>query len=335
MKKISVIGISGYTGEELLRVLSNHPEVKISHLVSSSFYGKHIKEVYPNLKLNIVCEKWSIKNLSKDTDLTFLCLPHTVSQKYAEKLLSNGIKVIDLSADFRLKNAKVFNKWYKTKHKFPSLLKKAVYGLPEIHLEKIKKASLVANPGCYSTAVILGLAPAINYGIINTSSIVIDAKSGVSGAGRRLSLLYHFPECNENIVPYSVEGHRHIPEMIEQLSSLSNEKVNITFIPHLIPINRGILVSIYTEINRSTSLKRIIKLYKDFYSVSFFVEVLENQIPQIKDVIKTNYCRIGFSIQNNILIIFSTLDNLLKGASGQAIENMNILFGFSQNMGLL
>jgi len=246
-------------------------------------------------------------------------------------------KIVDLSADFRLKDSLVYEEWYKTPHKEKKLLKEAVYGLPELNRDEIKRAHLVANPGCYPTAIILALAPALKNNLIKEDNIIIDAKSGVSGAGRTLSLMTHFPEINENLLAYKVEGHRHLPEMDQELSILAQKRVKIIFVPHLVPLNRGIFATCYTSLRHPLRYEEVRQVYKDFYQEEPFIEILdEGKFPQIKEVSGSNRCRIGLMVdkEKKHLLIISVLDNLVKGASGQAVQNMNIMCNFEEKMGL-
>jgi len=252
-------------------------------------------------------------------------------------LYINGKRIVDLSADFRLKDYLTYEKWYETRHREKDLLKEAVYGLPELNKDKIKKARLIANPGCYSTAVILALAPLLKNNLVKEDDIIVDAKSGVSGAGRNLSLKTHFPEINENFYAYEVEGHRHIPEMEQELSILAQKKVKITFIPHLIPVNRGILATCYALLKQPLTTDNFLQIYKDFYKKEPFIDILDKgQFPQIKEVTNSNRCRLGLMVdkEKRRLLIISAVDNLVKGAAGQAVQNMNIMCGYDEKMGL-
>ncbi len=246
-------------------------------------------------------------------------------------------KVIDLSADYRLKNADQYKEWYEVTHKDTGNIKKGVYGLPELYREKIKKASLVANPGCYPTAALLGICPALVSGIVESDPIIIDAKSGVSGAGRKASIRFFYSEINESMCAYKLNSHQHMPEIEQELSSLAGKKINITFVPHLIPMNRGILETIYLRLKKKVSSAEVAKIYQRFYKQEPFVRILEDGVPSTKNVSETNFCDVGFRLdkETGLLIIVSTIDNLLKGASGQAVQNMNIMHGFPEVSGLL
>jgi N-acetyl-gamma-glutamyl-phosphate reductase len=340
MIRVSIVGASGYTGRELIKILLKHPSVKIAYLTSETYKGKRISEVHKSLAglIDKKFEKLNMEKVAGDSDFIFLALPHGKSQKPVAEFLKRGKKVIDLSADYRLKEKSLYEKWYGLKHSYPQLLKKAVYGLPEIYREEIEKSSLVANPGCYPTGVILGVAPLLVHRLGDGNSIIADAKSGVSGAGRKLDIAYHFSECHENLTPYSVGKHRHIPEIEQELSKISRQKITISFAPHLVPMDRGILSTIYLNLKRKIPFTEIWNLYKDYYRKAPFVRILpESNFPQVKNVVETNFCEIGLMIdeRTNRIIIITAIDNLVKGASGQAIQNMNLMCGFREIEGLL
>lgn len=349
--KVSVIGATGYAGKELTKILSGHPEVELMHLVSSSYTGKNIGEVFPEF-LNILDKKLiqlDLTLISQDSDLVFSALPHTVSMDIVPELLNKkGIKVIDLSADYRLKDMVIYKEWYKKEHKGISkkLLTQAVYGLPEIYLDEIKGASLIANPGCYPTSVILGIAPLLKHHIVEPEGIIIDSKSGVSGAGRKPSLGLHFAECNESFKAYKALKHSHIPEIEQELASIysgeNNQEqqmeIKVTFTPHLLPINRGILSTCYLDLKRIKGEEEILEVYQEFYQKAPFVRIFTPpNLPETRFVTGTNYCDIGFVVDKRVgkIKVISVIDNLAKGAAGQAVQNMNIMFGFSETCGLV
>ena len=335
--KVSVIGATGYTGAELVKILLKHPQVEIETITSQSFANKKISEIYPSLITDLVCQELNINKIALSSSFIFTALPHQTSMEIVGKLHSGGKKIIDLSADFRFTDPLIYEEWYGTPHQKRELLKKAIYGLPELYREKISRAHLVANPGCYPTSSILALAPLVNNDLIKGNSIIVDAKSGVSGAGRALSLATHFPEVNENVRAYQVKGHRHTPEIEEQLSKLTTREIIITFVPHLVPINRGILCTCYAAIKQKTDTKDLLKLYQDFYKEEPFVEILpQGRFPQTKEVLNSNRCRIGITVneKSGRAIIISAIDNLAKGAATQAVQNMNIMCGFEETMGL-
>lgn len=332
--KVSIIGATGYAGAELVRLLLHHPEVEIEMLTSESFAGKKLSEVYPAIKCNIVCNHLNVEKIK--SPLVFTALPHGKSAKIAGNLVDRGIKVVDFSADFRINCARVYSLWYGIPHQREDLLPKAVYGLPEIYRERIKNATLVANPGCYPTSVILALAPLLKNKLIKPEGIVVDSKSGVSGAGRNPTLSTHFPEANENINAYKVTGHRHLPEMEQELSKIAGEKVKVTFVPHLIPVNRGILSTCYAEPLKRLTTEDVLDIYTEFYKKEPFVEILlPGKFPHTKEVLWSNRCRIGINVTNSSkVVIICVIDNLVKGASGQAIQNMNLMCGFDESTGL-
>lgn len=335
--KVSVIGATGYTGAELVRILSRHPEVELVSITSQTFAGKKISEIYPFLSTDLVCEELDIDKIASSSSFVFTALPHKTSMEIVGELYLRGKRVVDLSADFRLKDPALYEKWYGVSHSKRKLLHEAVYGLPELYREKIREARLVANPGCYPTSIILALAPLLKSHLIKEESIIVDAKSGVTGAGRKLTLATHFPEINENFYPYKVEGHRHLPEMEQELSRLAGTQVKVTFVPHLVPLNRGILSTCYASLKRYTEVEKILRIYRDFYKDEPFVEILEKgKVPRISDVATSNRCRIGLAVDERTdrIIVISAIDNLGKGASGQAVQNMNIMCGFKEDEGL-
>ncbi|MDP3143702.1 MAG: N-acetyl-gamma-glutamyl-phosphate reductase, partial [Candidatus Omnitrophota bacterium] len=295
MLSVGVIGATGYTGEEILKILSRIPEVKIVYLAAKVDKKSNINEIFPYFKgkLSLECDNLDVKKAVLLCDLVFLALPHTISMEVAPAFLFAGKKVIDLSADYRL-DIKVYKEWYKTEQKDNKNLKSAVYGLPELYREDIKKAKLIANPGCYPTAAILSLAPIVATLTKDIESIIIDAKSGVTGAGRKASLDFFFSEINENLKAYKVNSHQHMPEIAQELSKLAGEEIKVTFVPHLIPINRGILETTYVKFNKKITAEKILDIYKKFYKSEPFVRVrTDGNFPQIKDVANTNFCDIG------------------------------------------
>ncbi len=339
MLRVGVVGISGYSGELTLNLLLRHPQVRVVHVSANTTQGP-LEKIYPYLKgkTNLVCEPFNLKKAIADAELFFLAVPHTTAMEIVPKLLKNGKRVIDLSGDYRLSNPQVYARWYEKKHIDPLNLKRAVYGLPEIYREKIKKAELVANPGCYPTAAILGLAPLAIAKFKSIQSIIIDAKSGVTGAGRKVTMGFMFSEVDENLKAYKVFNHQHTPEIENYLSRLAGQAVKVNFVPHLIPMNRGILETIYVQFDKVQSADRIYDLYKKFYRKEEFVRLLDlGQQPETRHVTGRNDCAIGLSLGDDgkLLVIVSVIDNLMKGAAGQAVQNMNIMCGFKENTGLL
>ena len=338
MIKIGIVGATGYTGVELLRLLAIHPSAEIVVVTSNSEKGKKVTDIFPNMHSHIDLEfdDHQTDKLSS-CDVVFFATPHATAMHYVPKLLDHGCRIIDLSADFRLTDPIKWQEWYKEKHTCPELLKEAVYGLPEFNRDKIKNANLVANPGCYPTAISLALLPAIQSGLIETGNIVADAKSGVSGAGRKASLATQYSEVSESFKAYSVSGHRHFPEIVQMLTDTGNKDINLTFVPHLVPMNRGMLATIYVnEIDGKTDIN---KHYIDYYKNEYFVDVMpERSHPETRTVKGTNYCRIAIhpaGPDNYMTVILSVIDNLGKGAAGQAIQNMNLMFNLDETAGLV
>ena len=322
MTKAGIINVTGYAGVELARLLHQHPQVDLVSVTGRSLIGQKLADVFPHLAdIDL-----AIESEIADVDVAFSALPHGSS---AEPLIKKGVKVVDISADFRLKDAAVYEEWYGVKHPAPELLDKAAYGLPELHREEIAKSSIIANPGCYPTSAILALAPATQNNLIE-SDIIVDSKSGVSGAGRTLSLTVHYSEINENTSAYALDGHRHMPEIMQELAAPS-----VLFLPHLIPMTRGILSSCYTKLKKGVSKEQVRKLYDDFYSGEPFVRVV-NTPPQTKQTWGNNTCLIypSVDLRTNRLIVISCIDNLVKGAAGQAVQNMNLMLGIPETTGL-
>ncbi|MCX5716276.1 MAG: N-acetyl-gamma-glutamyl-phosphate reductase [Candidatus Omnitrophica bacterium] len=339
MLKVGVIGATGYTGEELVKILASHKGIQVTSLTAKIDKAEKIQSIFPSLegKIDMMCELPDEDMVAKASDFVFLALPHKISMEAAPRLLKAKKKVVDLSADYRLP-ADIYTKWYGAAHKDVDGLKHAVYGLPELNREKIKTASLIANPGCYPTSIILGLAPLFKEKIADPSLVIADSKSGVTGAGRRADMALSFGEVNESLKAYKINEHQHSPEISQELSKLAGSEVGLVFVPHLIPMNRGILSTIYIKLKRGIDTKEAVGLYKNFYKSEPFVKVLaEGQLPQIKDVRTTNFCYIGIKVdtEKGLAIIVSAIDNLTKGAAGQAVQNMNIMCGFKETEGLL
>ena len=341
MIKAGIIGSTGYAGQQLVWLLHSHKNVKIVFVSSHNHADVSFSDVYPHYA-GLFHQKCvdipAAEEQFSSIDVLFIALPHGKSSVLAEKAIQSGVKVIDLGADFRLKDSETYQQWYQVNHPCPYLLEKAVYGLPELHQSKIQKASLVANPGCYPTASILALAPLLKAKAIDPSSIIIDAKSGASGAGRSLSPDLHFCEAHENIKAYKVATHRHTSEIEQELGVLAGKELTISFTPHLLPIKRGILSTMYATLTGEYSFEDVYSLYSDFYKGEPFIVLhQEDSLPQVKYVNGSNMCHIGFVIDKRVrrIIVVSALDNLIKGAGGQAVQNMNILFGLEETTGLL
>ena len=349
MKKInvSVVGANGYTGQELLRILSAHPQVNLDKLVARSDAGKAVTDVFPSLS---ALKGYSFADIAADlsgSDLVFSCLPHATTSEFVGNLLAachgdmtklREQKIIDLSADFRYKDLKLYEDTYKVKHACPEILKEAVYGLCEINRKKIKKAQVVGNPGCYTSCAILSLYPLLDKKLISLENIIIDAKSGTSGAGKKAEAGFSFCEVNESFKAYGVTTHRHTSEIEEQLSFAAKKPVPVCFTPHLLPVQRGILSTIYCTPKAGITETDIAAAYKEFYAGEPFITVMPcGTFPELKYVTHTNNFMLGYILdkKNNKVIIVSALDNLMKGASGQAVQNMNIMFGLPETEGLL
>lgn len=337
--KVGILGANGYTGYELVRLLLAHPNVELAYLGSRSFKGRTYSEIYASLQgiCDLKCDDKALSEISQSLDCVFTATPQGFCmQEISEKVLSQ-CKLVDLSADFRLKNAQIYEKWYKIEHKAPQFLGEAVYGLSEIHRSQIKKARLVANAGCYTTCAILSLYPLIKAGVAELNSIIIDAKSGKSGAGRSERLDNLFCETNENFAAYGVSTHRHTPEIEAQLALAAGREFALQFTPHLVPMQRGILSTAYVNLTRNLSEYEVREIYERFYENEFFVKLLPKGIlPQTRFVKGTNFVHLNAVLDERTkrLIIIAALDNLIKGAAGQAVQNMNLLFGFDESTGL-
>ena len=335
---VAVIGANGYTGVELVRLLLNHPHIRLTHLTSRQYAGKPFAEIFPSFlgKTNLIFEDMDVAKIAKKNRVVFLCLPHHESMNTAQEFRAFGVKVIDLSADFRFKSVDLYEKIYGP-HSQKKLLKEAEYGLCELFADNIKKSRLIAVPGCYVTSILLGLAPLVQNQIISLTDIICDAKSGVSGAGRQSAVDFSFAEVNENFKAYALTGHRHRHEIEEKLQLLSTQSVRVTFTPHLLPITRGILSTIYTKPLRQWQTPKLEDIYEKFYKKSPFVKILKNgAAPKISSVAGTNFCHISvhYDQHSERLIVLSAIDNLIKGASGQAIQCFNIMFDLPQTTGL-
>lgn len=332
-----MLGATGYAGVELVRILINHPRIRLTVLTSQQYAGKRISDVYPSLtgKCDLVLEEVRAESVASEADLAFAALPHGASMDVVAELVRRGLKVLDLSADFRLHDAETYDQWYRP-HRASHLLEKAVYGLTEIHRSRIAKAQLVAVPGCYPTGAVLGLAPLFAKKMVE-GNVVIDAKSGVTGAGRASDVDLSFSEVNENFKAYQVGVHRHTPEVEQELTEIARRQVSILFTPHLVPINRGILSTMYVHIKKFPGEGKLEQIYRVFYRNDPFIRILPyGSFPQTKEVRGSNECSIGFRNDSRVgcLVVITAIDNLVKGAAGQAVQNMNLMCGFPETEGL-
>lgn len=329
MLSVGIINVTGYAGVELARLLLRHPNARVTQVTGRSEAGRPLAEVFPHLsELDLTIQP----EIDRPVDVAFVALPHKAAAAVVPGLLESGARVVDISADFRLHDQATYEQWYQVSHSCPDLLGEAVYGLPELHRVQVKSARLVANPGCYPTASILALAPVAK---LIRGIAVVDAKSGISGGGRGLDLKNHYSEVNENVQAYGVSGHRHLPEITQELGELRGEAADVVFVPHLIPMTRGILASAYVELSEPMSAAALLELYRDFYAGHPFVRVV-NKPPQTKQTLGSNFCLIHPTVDQRTgrAMIFSAIDNLVKGASGQAIQNMNLMLGLDERAGV-
>jgi N-acetyl-gamma-glutamyl-phosphate reductase len=342
-KKVAIVGASGYSGEVLVQLLLNHPHAELVAVTSRANAGQTLAQVFPKFASHpksktLRFTEPNAEVLAKQADVVFLALPHGVAAEFAVPLNAAGVVVIDLSADFRLKSADIYKEFYAHEHPAPELLQKAVYGLPEVYRDEIKKSLLIASPGCYPTSILLPTIPLLKAGLIKPAGIIADSLSGVSGAGRKAEVDYLFCECNESVRPYGVPKHRHLSEIEEQLSFAAGAKVTIQFTPHLIPVNRGILTTLYLNPTEKASAETISACYQKFYAHEPFVRLLEGKsFPDTKNVVGTNVCEIAWRLdpRTGRLIVMSAEDNLVKGASGQAVQSLNVLSGWPETAGLV
>lgn len=335
--RVSIIGASGYGGGELVRLLVGHPEVTLVHLTAESRKAEPYGDVFPNLRgfTSHVTEDADLTAIGADSDVVFFALPNGVPMTMVPRLAAR-VKVVDLGADFRFRDPATYAAWYKAEHACPDLLTEAVYGQPELHRQRIASARIVGNPGCYPTAALIGAAAFLRAGVAERDGIIIDAKSGVSGAGRGASLATHFSEVNENVKPYNVAAHRHSPEIEQEVALLAGGPMTVTFTPHLIPMTRGILATIYLRLASRLAQAEAEGLLMEAYAKEPFVRVLPGGLPQTKATYGSNYCDVAVRVdaRARLLIVMAAIDNLVKGASGQAIQNMNIMCGLPERMGL-
>jgi len=335
MTRIAILGATGYTAVELIKILLRHPEAQIVTITSRQEGNPPLAMIHPSLtgRLDLCLENLGPAEVAGRAECAFSCLPHGASASLIPHLLEAGCRVVDFSADYRLDDPQVFARWYAQKHPDPQRLGKVVYGLPELFREKIASASLVANPGCYPTTAILALAPLLESRLIEPEGIVVDSKSGVSGAGRTPKLTTHYPECNESISAYNVGRHRHTPEIDQILSALAGADVEVVFTPHLIPMDRGILTTTYSRPRGELAEEKLLAELRDFYADEPFVRVVDH-LPATKDTLGTNFCDVTGRVVRGCVITISCLDNLIKGASGAAVQNFNLMYGYPETTAL-
>lgn len=339
MIRVGILGGTGYAGVEVVRLLLRHPNVSIERIVSHSYAGQKISDIYPNLMgiCDIVLSELNVDDITESCDVVFTALPHGASKEVIPSLYEKGIKIIDLSGDFRYNDKKVYEKWYGEEHSSPELLEESVYGLCELHRDEIKNTRLVGNPGCYTTCSILGFAPLVKAGIADNNTLIIDAKSGVTGAGRGAKIPNLYCEAAETMKAYNIAKHRHTSEIEQELSLLAGEDIMLSFTPHLAPMKRGILATCYANLKKSCTTQELVDLYSEFYKDEKFVKVYPaGSLPEVKDIAGSNYVGIGLVVDErlNRVVVISCIDNLVKGAAGQAIQNMNILFGLPEDTAL-
>ncbi len=339
MTRVAVVGSTGYAGAELVRILAGHPATELTVLTSRQYVGVRFDQVYPAMagRVDAVCQEYSTGHVCENADLVYMALPHKLPMAFVPDILKHGKKVIDLSADFRFNDADLYESAYQP-HTAKDLLDLTVYGLPEIYTDQIKTAALIGNPGCYPTSVLLPLVPLLKQGLLDPATLIADSKSGVSGAGRSLAPASHFCEVNESFKAYKVAVHRHNPEMNAILSREAAEAVSITFVPHLVPMTRGMLTTIYATPVSDLKKQDIVECYRKAYHQRPFIRLCpEDRLPDTLHVRGTNFCDIGFKLdeKNKRLILISAIDNLVKGAAGQAVQNMNLMLGFDETAGLL
>jgi N-acetyl-gamma-glutamyl-phosphate reductase len=335
MVRIAVLGATGYTARELIKLLLAHPQAEITALTTRQDEKPHLGDVHPLLRgrLDLRLENLGAADIAKRADCVFSCLPHAASAEIVKELVAAGSRVIDLSADYRLNDPAVYKKWYDHEHPDPKRLPETVYGLPELYREQIVGAQLVANPGCYPTSAILPLAPLLNEKAILPGGIIIDSKSGVSGGGRTPKLAFHFPECNEAVSAYGVGSHRHTPEIDQVLSDFAEVSTEVIFTPHLIPMDRGILTTAYATPSQDLPAASVLELLRQKYAKEPFVRVVDG-LPSTKEVVGTNYCDITARVVRGRVVLVSVLDNLIKGAAGAAVQNFNLMYGYDETTAL-
>lgn len=334
MIRVAIIGASGYTGAEAIGIINNHPQAELTYLTSRNEQCGNVSDIFKKLlgRCDLPVEGLDIDKLKDVADVVLCCLPHKVSMSFVPQILDKGLKVVDLSADYRIKDIEIYEKYYDVKHTDPLNLDHAVYGLPELFGQQVKSAKLIANPGCFPTGAMLAIAPLLKAGLIKPD-VIVNSLTGTSGAGKNPSPVFHFPNMNENAFAYGIGAHRHMPEMEQIASEIAGADVKVLFQPHVGCFDRGILSTVYCQPNDSLNSDQLFHLYEKFYADQQFVQVLE-VAPKLKDVAGTNYCHVSVARVKDRIICFSAIDNLVKGASGQAVQNMNLMFGLEEKMGL-
>lgn len=340
MTKIGIVGASGYSGSELLRFLVNHSGgLKVELATSETYAGQPVEDILPHLRdfIDLEFEPLDINSLRDRVDVVVLAVPHKVAMTYAPQILEQGLRVVDFSADYRLNDVEIYSNWYDVEHTSPELTENAVYGLPERYREKIRTAQLIANPGCYPTSAILATMPLLNHRLIDLDSIIIDAKSGISGAGPKPKDTTHYPNRDANLVAYNIGKHRHTPEIEQELGALAGQPITVTFTPHLVPMTRGILSTVYAQLKDTLDTETILDVYNSYYQDETFIRVLNKDVyPQTKSVLGSNYCDVGIEVDQRTqrVVAMATIDNLGKGAAGAAVQNLNLMFGYDESDGL-
>ena len=340
MIKIGIVGASGYSGSELLRFLVNHPgELRVALCTSETYAGQCIERVLPNLRgfLSAKFEPLDLDSLKERVDAVVLAVPHKVAMSFAPKILKQGLRVVDFSADYRLEDAETYQAWYHAEHTSSELMPQAIYGLPERYRAKIRDAQLVANPGCYPTSAILAAMPLVAQGVVELDSVIVDSKSGISGAGPKPSENTHYPNRESNVVAYNIGVHRHTPEIEQELGAVASEPIRVTFTPHLVPMTRGILSTVYMRLTEEMSTQEALSIYAGFYENEPFVRVLPSDTyPETKAVLGSNYCDVGLEVDTRTrrVVAMAAIDNLGKGAAGAVVQNLNLMFGFKETDGL-
>ena len=336
MIRVGIVGATGYTALELLKLLFKHPQVEVTQVTSRDEACPRLDDVHPALRdqTNLSLTPLDIDSFTSQVDCAFCCLPHAASAEVVNQLLKHSIKVIDFSADYRLNDVATFEKWYGVTHPDPNRVGQVAYGIPELFRDQIQSAELVANPGCFPSSALLPLAPLVKAGLIKESPIIVDSKTGISGAGRKPNLKFHYPECNESITAYGVGTHRHQPEIDQIIARFCGSQTHSVFTPHLTPMDRGILSTIYVQAGRGTSMDDLQNELKQFYADEPFVRITD-RIPGTKEVSGTNFCDIAVRQSGSTIVLLSVLDNLIKGASGAAVQNFNVMYNFPEKTGLL